>query len=168
LFFQTRSSKIFEPGCFNPLITFSRAPLIARTIAMNLAHLKSTIAVSAGIALSCALPQAASAQEPLTCEGGPLTKVYGRGLWLAYGCSDGHSLALVAALGNGARPYRYMLKPQGPGYAIVGEGAGNKNVAVKAWEALVMLPSADIQAIVDEANGSKKGVFRGWMEKLLK
>lgn len=89
-------------------------------------------------------------QAALECRMGPLEKRFGGQPWLVYSCSDKASLVLASAPGNPASPFYFLVKPDGDGLAISGEGNGSKEVSAAAFEELRSLSPGDVRAIVAE------------------
>ena len=102
-------------------------------------------ALSAGHA--CAQGPASQPQE-LRCDIGPVTRIYGQGQWLVYGCSDDRSVILVSAPGNPASPFVFSLIFQRDAYQLHGEGAGNKAATAAAFDELKKLSRQDIASLL--------------------
>lgn len=101
-------------------------------------------------AASCAIAATAPA-SPLSCNIGPVTKSYGGGQWLVYGCSDGKSVVLVTPQGNPGFPFVFSFLYTSKSMTLHGEGTGNKQVTDAAFKELQALSEADIGALFQQA-----------------
>ncbi|WP_149364047.1 hypothetical protein [Rhodanobacter sp. T12-5] len=101
-------------------------------------------------AASCAVAAAAPG-NPLSCNIGPVTKSYGGGQWLVYGCSDGKNVVLVTPQGNPGFPFVFSFLYSGNSMTLHGEGTGNKHVTDAAFKELHALSQADIAALFQQA-----------------
>jgi hypothetical protein len=100
--------------------------------------------------------QVSTADEPLQCDVGPITKTFGSVSWLVYGCRDGKSLAVVSSPGSPAAPFYFFFSPENGGYHLRGEGTGSKKVTDAALGDLKRLSDHDIRALVSEAQAAKR------------
>jgi hypothetical protein len=94
---------------------------------------------------------AAVPDEPLSCNIGPVTKSYGGGQWLVYGCSDGKSVVLVTAQGNPGFPFVFSFLYTSKSMTLHGEGTGNKQATDAAFKELQPLGQADVAALFQQA-----------------
>ena len=107
-------------------------------------------------ALAAVLPTswaqgAASTEQPMNCDMGPLMKTFGQTNWLVYACSDGHSVAIMSAPGSPASPFYFMFHSTNQGYRLVGEGTGSKDATAKAHAELRAMSQKEITALFAEA-----------------
>lgn len=93
----------------------------------------------------------ASNGSVMACDVGPLLKSYGRTEWLVYSCKDGRSVVVVAAPGNPAMPFFFMLSPEDDGIRLYGEGNGNKSATKAAFDELELLTELDVAKLVLES-----------------
>ncbi|HEX9661040.1 MAG TPA: DUF4019 domain-containing protein [Candidatus Binatia bacterium] len=96
------------------------------------------------------LPAQAEERPSLTCDIGPVTKIFGQADWLVYSCNDKRSVVVVSAPGNPAAPFYFIFSPQGEGYGLHGEGTGSKEATAAAYADLRTLTPRDIVALVDQ------------------
>jgi hypothetical protein len=85
-----------------------------------------------------------SQPQDLRCDIGPVTRIYGEGQWLVYGCSDDRSVILVSAPGNPASPFVFSFIFQRNAYQLDGQGAGNKAATAATFDELKRLSRQDI------------------------
>lgn len=97
-----------------------------------------------------------TAQVPLDCSAGPLTKSFGAVPWLVYGCSDNKSVVVVSASGSPAAPFYFMLFQKEGRYVVVGEGTGQKAVTDRAHAELVRLTDPEVKALLAAAKQAAK------------
>lgn len=95
---------------------------------------------------------AASAQDvpTLKCEVGPVAKQYGGTDWLVYSCDDKRSLVVVTAPNSPARPFYFFYRYANKGYALHGEGEGDKQATDRAYDDLKNLSEDEIASLVIE------------------
>lgn len=107
---------------------------------------------------------AESAQSPmpgadLQCNTGPVSKAYGRRLWLVYSCEDNKSLAVVSAPGNPAFPFYFMFSPVGDKYEIHADGRVRAAGATEAVDAasteLRKLTPQDVRGLIEQSRHIK-------------
>jgi hypothetical protein len=98
--------------------------------------------------------QAASAAPKLKCVTGPVAKQYGKTPWLVYGCEDGKSVLIVSAPANKTVRFHFTFVADEDGYALHGEGQGDKKVTDAAYQDLNSLSESDIAALVSEIQKS--------------
>jgi hypothetical protein len=101
-------------------------------------------------ATSCAIA-AAAPDNPLSCNVGPVTKSYGGGQWLVYGCSDGKSIVLVTPQENPGFPFVFSFLYTSNSMTLHGEGTGNKQATDAAFKELQALSQADVAALFQQA-----------------
>lgn len=92
--------------------------------------------------------RAAGSPSGLNCKAGPVKKTFGKTQWLVYGCDDKHTLIVVAAPGNRAFPFYFVLSPAKGGYHLTGEGTGDKAETDAAYRDLSTLSDRDIAALL--------------------
>jgi len=97
-----------------------------------------------------------SSTQPMKCESGPLTKTFGGAQWFVYGCSDALSIAVISAPGSPAMPFYFFLSPAGNGYAVSGEGNGNKATTDAALKDLEALSVTEIRSLIEQARAVQK------------
>jgi hypothetical protein len=107
----------------------------------------------AGVAVA---QPSAGAQEPMTCQTGPLPKTYGGSAWLVYSCADGRSVVVVSAPGNAATPFYFMFHAAPGGYSLVAEGNAPKAVTRKAYAELSALSQQEIIRLVEQTRAARK------------
>ena len=116
--------------------------------------MKSTGLACALLGMVVLAPDPAAAQAPetrqLKCDVGPVTKTYAKTQWLVYSCDDSRSLVIVAAPGNPAAPFYFMMSPNDAGYQLDAEGTGQKDIASAAAEEIRKLSASDIAALIRE------------------
>ncbi len=100
---------------------------------------------------SCAVAAATAPSNTLSCTIGPVTKSYGGGQWLVYGCSDGKGVVLVTPQGNPGFPFVFSFIYTSNSMALHGEGTGNKQATDAAFEELKALSQAGIAALLQQA-----------------
>jgi hypothetical protein len=99
--------------------------------------------------------QAAPAPEQpaLQCNIGPVTKRFGSNDWLVYGCTDGHSVVVIAETPNPATPYVFFLTPDGKGgVELQGEGTGAESATQPVYEALKTASVSDLATLFQLAS----------------
>ena len=111
-------------------------------------RVKTLVIVMAAMAsgLACAADTSVAG-----CDQGPVKKIYGRNPWLVYSCSDGKSLKVVAAPGNRAAPFYFMVQD----HKVTGEG-GKKKITAAASAELSQLSDQDIAALIAETKSLPK------------
>ena len=92
--------------------------------------------------------QTPQAQPGMKCETGPVTRTFGGNLWLVYSCDDKATIVVISSQGNPATPFYFILNPKGSGYAIYGEGNGDKAASDAAGGDLARLTPNDIAALI--------------------
>ncbi|KQZ26851.1 hypothetical protein [Duganella sp. Root1480D1] len=112
-----------------------------------------SVLTNAGFAMAA---PPANNSEPLKCESGPVTRVFGNSQWLVYGCVDGRSMVAVTAPGNSAFPFYFMVFEGPKGYEVVGEGTGSRDASAGAYSELKALTVQEIKALIAEAGRVKK------------
>ena len=116
------------------------------------------IAILFSLLISAADPQAApSTEQELKCEIGPAVKSLGGNDWLIYACQDGNSVVVAAGAPNPATPFFFIVRPDGEGITLYGEGTGEKSATEPAYNDLKDLKAADLASLYKEAQtaGSK-------------
>jgi hypothetical protein len=88
----------------------------------------------------------------MQCDQGPVDRTFGEVPWKVYACDDGASIVVV----TGPSPSRklsffFILYPKDGGYALRGEGNGDKNLTRPAYEALSAMKPDDLRALYAEA-----------------
>lgn len=92
---------------------------------------------------------AASASETkMRCDNGPITQTFGGTAWLVYGCADDKSVSIVSAPTNKAVHFRFTFTADDSGYALHGEGQGDKHLTDAAYHELNSMSESDIEALV--------------------
>lgn len=114
----------------------------------------STLLMLGAASLLPVSAQAASAAPTMKCVTGPVTKQYGKTPWLVYGCDDGKSVLIVSAPANKAVRFRFTFVADDDGYALHGEGQGDKKVTDAAYQDLNSLSESDVAALVSEIHKS--------------
>lgn len=94
------------------------------------------------------LPSGAHAQQPLSCQIGPVHRTFGGTPWIVYSCEDGKSLAVITETGSIAAPFFFILAWRDGGYRISGEGNGDKNASNAAGRDLEALAPAEVVALI--------------------
>ncbi|MBM7123577.1 hypothetical protein [Dyella kyungheensis] len=112
----------------------------------------STLLMLAAAALLPISAQASSAAPKLKCVTGPVAKQYGKTPWLVYGCEDGKSVLIVSAPANKAVRFSFTFIADEDGYALHGEGQGDKKVTDAAYQDLNAMSESDIAALVSETH----------------
>lgn len=109
------------------------------------------IALSVAFGVAPRAVAAAAPVKPLSCNIGPVTKSYGGGQWLVYGCSDGKSVALVTAQGNPGFPFVFSFLYTSKSMTLYGEGTGNKKATDAAFKELKPLSQAEVADLFQQA-----------------
>lgn len=109
--------------------------------------------VAALLASALAVSEPAASAPPPECDKGPAAVTLARTGWLAYGCKDGRSAALIAAPGNPASPMVFRIQPTAEAFRITGEGRGDRAVVSAAFQELSAMPPQRLRALVLQANG---------------
>lgn len=91
----------------------------------------------------------------MKCTIGPVAKQYGKTSWLVYSCDDGRSVLIVSAPANKAVRFRFTFVADDDGYALHGEGQGDKHVTDAAYQDLNALVETDIAALVTETRKAR-------------
>lgn len=114
----------------------------------------STLLLLAAASLLPVSALASSAAPKLKCVTGPVAKQYGKSPWLVYGCEDGKSVLIVSAPANKTVRFRFTFIADEDGYALHGEGQGDKKVTDAAYQDLNSMSESDIAALVSETRKS--------------
>lgn len=110
------------------------------------------LAALSSVVLSCASATGfASGGSALACDVGPALKRYGGSEWLVYSCDDSKSVVVVAASGNPAAPFFFVLSPDSAGIDLYGEGKGAKEATKPAFDELEKVTASDLPMLVSEA-----------------
>lgn len=75
---------------------------------------------------SLAEPERQAGEAELQCHIGPARKHLGGNDWVVYACADGQSVVVAAGAPNPATPFIFIVRPDGDGIALYGEGTGDK------------------------------------------
>lgn len=131
-------------------------------MAMQGEHMKAiTLGCTLLLLLSASLCPAATlastAQPKMKCTVGPVAKQYGGTSWLVYSCEDGKSVLIASAPTNKAVRFHFTFVADEDGYALHGEGQGDKQVTDAAFNELNSLKAADIAALVAETSKAHDG-----------
>ena len=95
----------------------------------------------------------ATEQPVLQCNIGPAAKRFGRNDWVVYGCTDGHSVVVIAETPNPAAPYVFFLTPDGKdGIELHGEGTGAESATQPVYEILKTASASDLTALFQLAS----------------
>lgn len=100
---------------------------------------------------------AATATPKMKCTTGPVAKQYGKTPWLVYSCDDGKSVLIVSAPANKTVRFHFTFVADEDGYALHGEGQGDRHVTDAAYQELNALEEADIAALVSETRKASAG-----------
>lgn len=114
----------------------------------------STLLLLAAASLLPVSALASSAAPKLKCVTGPVAKQYGKSPWLVYGCEDGKSVLIVSAPANKTVRFRFTFIADEDGYALHGEGQGDRKVTDAAYQDLNSMSESDIAALVSETRKS--------------
>ncbi|MDN5923803.1 MAG: hypothetical protein L0H70_02250 [Xanthomonadales bacterium] len=87
----------------------------------------------------------------LSCTIGPVTKSYGGGPWLVYGCSDGKCVVLITPQGNPGFPFVFSFIYTSKGMTLHAEGTGSKRATDAAFKELQALSQSDVAALFKQA-----------------
>ena len=90
------------------------------------------------------------ANNTLSCEEGPVTKLFGGSEWLVYGCADKSSLVLVSAPHSQASPFVFFLHATDEEVQIHGEGTGDKLATEQAYKELKVISPLMLKALIAE------------------
>jgi hypothetical protein len=95
--------------------------------------------------------QPAAAAGPLTCTAGAVAKTYGGTAWTVHGCSDGHSIAIVANPGSKAAPCTFTMAYQSDAsYQAHGRCGGDKTVTQSAFNDIGNLDAGKIKDLYEQ------------------
>lgn len=117
---------------------------------VNVTALGCTLLLFVSASLLPATTQASAVAPKMKCMVGPVTKKYGKSSWLVYSCEDGKSIQIVSDPTNKSIRFRFTFIADDGGYALHGEGQGDKRVTDAAYQDLNALGEADIAALVSE------------------
>lgn len=137
------------PKVLAGLAAYGRRRLLQALCRMKIVLL--LIALSIAFSAAPRVVAAAASDKPLSCNIGPVTKLYGGGQWLVYGCSDGKSVALVTAQGNPGFPFVFSFLYTSKGMTLYGEGNGDKKATDAAFKELQQLSQTDVAALFQQA-----------------
>jgi hypothetical protein len=120
--------------------------------------------VAGVLTLACVLSPSASATsiEPaLVCSTGPITKTFGRTQWWVSSCDDEMSISVMAAPGNPARPYVFLLSPKDGRYGVQGDGPRRDANVEAAQLELASLTAQDVLSIIAETKAHSTSAGTG-------
>ena len=100
-------------------------------------------------ASSLAEPQAGEVE--LQCHTGPATKHLGGNDWVVYACADGKSVVVAAGAPNAATPFFFIVRPDGDGIVLYGEGTGDKAATEPAYNELQAMSASDLAELYQQA-----------------
>jgi hypothetical protein len=107
------------------------------------------------VALALAGCQAAAPRpdpgQHVACTAGPVAADFGALPWLAFACDDGRSVALIAAPGNAAAPFSFVVRPSDHGVRVQGDGAGDRAATAAAFAELMALDDEALAHLYDRA-----------------
>ena len=120
------------------------------------------LALLTTLAFAAAAPQVsppAAAQDPaaIRCETGPVLRRYGGTNWIVYSCQDGASMVVLAYEGNPAAPFAFFLSPKDGGYAVEGEGTGDRKASDAAGAELSRLSPAELAELLAATRAAPAG-----------
>jgi hypothetical protein len=105
------------------------------------------LALAAGGLVGCRAFDATTTATPpprVSCSAGPVGATVGEIEWLAYACDDGRSVALIAAPGNPAAPFHFLVRPMPERVRVQGDGEGDRAATVAAFAELMSMDDADV------------------------
>ena len=110
------------------------------------------IATVLGLLLS-ASGQAAppGGEAELRCNTGPATRDFGGNSWVVYACEDGRSVVVAAGAPNPASPFFFIVRPDGDGIVLHGEGTGDKTATEPAYNVLKELSASGLAELHQQA-----------------
>ena len=82
--------------------------------------------------------------SPMKCETGPASRRFGGANWSIYSCDDKRSMVVVTSEGNPAAPFYFLLTPKAGGYAVNGEGTGDKRASDAAGDDISRLTPTEL------------------------
>lgn len=97
-----------------------------------------------------AQPSAAPVQVQLTCDVGPVRKVFGGGLWQVRSCRQHPVLVITSAPDSPASPSQFIMFPAEGGYRLQGEGTGDRDATLAAVDDLKKLTFDQIIGLIEE------------------
>ena len=103
----------------------------------------------AASSLAEAEPQPGEAE--LQCHIGPATKHLGGNDWVVYACADGQSVVVAAGAPNPATPFFFIVRPDGDGIVLYGEGTGDKSATEPAYNELQAMSASDLAQLYQQA-----------------
>jgi hypothetical protein len=96
-------------------------------------------------------PARPSVAATLACSTGSVAETYGATAWTVHGCSDGHSIAIVANPGNKAAPCTFTMEYQSDGgYQAHGRCGGDKPTTQSAFNDIGNLDAGKVKALYDQ------------------
>ena len=84
----------------------------------------------------------------LSCEVGPVDRVYGGSAFEVFSCDDGRSVVAVAKPRSKAFPFYFIVSPQGGEVRLYGEGDGDRDASRAAFQDLNEFKPEDVAALV--------------------
>jgi hypothetical protein len=87
----------------------------------------------------------------VSCTAGPIPTTYGGLPWLAFACDDGRSVALLAAPGNAAAPFSFVVRPSDHGVRVQGDGSGDRGATAAAFAELMAMDDAALLELYEQA-----------------
>jgi hypothetical protein len=103
------------------------------------------------IALAGCATTRVAPEAKVSCTAGPIPTTYGGQPWLAFACDDGHSVALLAASGNAAAPFSFVVRPSDHGVRVQGDGSGDRGATAAAFAELMAMDDAALLALYEQA-----------------
>ena len=93
---------------------------------------------------------AQEANDKYTCEQGPIVKTIGGSEWNVYSCTDELTLMFLAVEGSPAHPFIFILSPEGEGYALYGQGTGDRAATQAARDEIATFTAETARALIEE------------------
>lgn len=109
-----------------------------------------------GTLLAVLLAVSTQAESPgeeaeLQCHLGPAIKSLGGNDWVVYACADGKSVVVAAGAPNPATPFFFIVRPDGDGIVLYGEGTGDKTATEPAYDRLKDMSASQLAELYQQA-----------------
>ncbi|MGY1531539.1 hypothetical protein [Luteimonas sp. A649] len=97
------------------------------------------------------LAEPSGEEAELQCHTGPATKHFGGNDWVVYACADGQSVVVAAGAPNPANPFFFIVRPDGDGIVLYGEGTGDKAATEPAYNELKAMSASGLADLYQQA-----------------
>jgi hypothetical protein len=103
------------------------------------------------VLLAASLAEPLAGEAELQCHTGPAMKHLGGNDWVVYACADGQSVVVAAGAPNPATPFFFIVRPDGDGIVLYGEGTGDKAATEPAYNELEAMSASDLAELYQQA-----------------